>query len=66
MQKSTGKQPSIFATEDIAWKDLAAVLTEVTGKKAVYKDVSLDEYFRLGITRYGLPMTRTRVELGYA
>nr|UWK20041.1 NmrA family protein [Trichoderma gamsii] len=37
------------ATEDIAWKDLAAVFTEVTGKKAVYKDVTLDEYFKLGI-----------------
>ncbi|KAJ5677555.1 uncharacterized protein N7477_003188 [Penicillium maclennaniae] len=37
------------ATEDIKWKDLAAVFSEVTGKKAVYKDVTLDEYFQLGI-----------------
>jgi len=37
------------ATEDIAWKDLAAAFTEVTGQKAVYKDVTLDEYFNLGI-----------------
>jgi uncharacterized protein YbjT (DUF2867 family) len=37
------------ATEDIAWKDLATVFTEVTGKKAVYRDVTLDEYFALGI-----------------
>lgn len=37
------------ATEDIAWKDLAAAFTAVTGKKAVYKDVSVDEYFALGI-----------------
>jgi hypothetical protein len=40
------------ATEDIAWKDLAAAFTEVTGKKAVYKDVTLDEYFNLGIYPY--------------
>jgi uncharacterized protein YbjT (DUF2867 family) len=37
------------ATEDIAWKDLAVAFTTVTGQKAVYKDVSLDEYFTLGI-----------------
>jgi hypothetical protein len=36
-------------TEDIAWKDLATVFTAVTGISAVYKDVTLDEYFRLGI-----------------
>ena len=37
------------ATEDIAWKDLVAAFTAITGKKAVYKDVSLDQYFSLGI-----------------
>jgi uncharacterized protein YbjT (DUF2867 family) len=36
------------AIEDIAWKDLAKAFTEVTGKKAVYKDVTLDEYFQYG------------------
>jgi len=36
-------------TEDIAYEDLATVFTEVTGKKAIYKDVTLDEYFKLGI-----------------
>ncbi|KEF52301.1 uncharacterized protein A1O9_11541 [Exophiala aquamarina CBS 119918] len=40
------------ATEDIAWKDLATAFTEVTGRKAVYKDVSLDEYFSLPIFPY--------------
>lgn len=35
-------------TEDIAWKDLATAFTEVTGRKAIYKDVGLDEYFKLG------------------
>jgi len=37
------------ATEDIAWKDLAASFTEVTGQKSIYRDVTLDEYFKLGI-----------------
>ena len=37
------------ATEDIAWKDLAAVFMTVTGQKSVYKDITLDEYFQLGI-----------------
>lgn len=37
------------ATEDIAWKDLAKAFTEVTGKKAIYRDVLLDEYFKLGM-----------------
>jgi hypothetical protein len=37
------------AIEDIAWKDLATAFTEVTGKKARYKDVTLEEYFNLGI-----------------
>jgi uncharacterized protein YbjT (DUF2867 family) len=37
------------ATEDIAYKDLAAAFTEVTGQKAVYKEVTLDEYFKLGL-----------------
>ncbi|MCJ1239841.1 hypothetical protein MMC14_007839 [Varicellaria rhodocarpa] len=37
------------ATEDIAWKDLAAAFSAVTGQNAIYKDVTLDEYFTLGI-----------------
>lgn len=37
------------ATQDISWKDLAAAFTEVTGLSSVYKDVSLDEYFKSGI-----------------
>jgi hypothetical protein len=36
-------------TEDIAYADLATAFTEVTGKKAVYKEVNLDEYFKLGL-----------------
>ena len=37
------------ATEDIAWKDLATVFSEVTGKHAVYNDTTLEQYFSLGI-----------------
>nr|UWK21931.1 nmrA family protein [Trichoderma taxi] len=36
-------------TEDITGKDLAAAFTKITGKKSVYKDISLDEYFTLPI-----------------
>jgi hypothetical protein len=46
--RSTGLELHV-ATEDIAWKDLAAAFTEVTGRKAVYRNVTLDEYFSLGI-----------------
>lgn len=46
--QSTGLELRV-ATEDIEWKDVAAAYTKVTGKKAVYKDVTLDEYFNLGL-----------------
>ncbi|KID80784.1 NmrA-like family domain-containing protein 1 [Metarhizium brunneum] len=46
--RSSGMQLHV-ATEDIAWKDLAAAFTKVTGRKAVYKDLTLDEYFKLPI-----------------
>ncbi|RFU79328.1 hypothetical protein TARUN_2896 [Trichoderma arundinaceum] len=36
-------------TEDITGENLAAAFTQVTGKKAVYRDISLDEYFTLPI-----------------
>ena len=36
------------ATEDIGWRNLAALFAELTGQKSVYKDVTLDEYFELG------------------
>ncbi|KAL2068642.1 hypothetical protein VTL71DRAFT_14979 [Oculimacula yallundae] len=47
-EKSTGLDLYV-ATEDIPWDKLAADFTEVTGKKAVYVDATLDEYFSLGI-----------------
>lgn len=37
------------ATEDIAWVDLATAFAAVTGKKAVYMDVSLAQYFSFPI-----------------
>jgi len=46
-EKSNGLELHV-GTEDIAWKDLAATFTAVTGKKAVYKDVTLEEFFKTG------------------
>lgn len=37
-----------ISTEHIRWADLAKDYTAVTGRKAVYKDVTLDEYFASG------------------
>jgi hypothetical protein len=36
-------------TEDITGNDLASAFTEATGRKAAYKDVSLEEYFATGL-----------------
>ncbi|CAI7639190.1 unnamed protein product [Penicillium pancosmium] len=46
--KSNGVELHV-ATEDIRWEDLASTFSQITGQKAVYKDVSLDEYFKLSI-----------------
>ena len=46
--RSTGLELHV-ATEDIAWDDLAVAFTEVTGKQSTYRDVTLDQYFNLGI-----------------
>ncbi|KAH7306142.1 hypothetical protein BKA65DRAFT_578297 [Rhexocercosporidium sp. MPI-PUGE-AT-0058] len=43
-ERSTGLDLYV-ATEDIPWDKLATDFTEVTGKKAVYVDLTLDEYF---------------------
>jgi hypothetical protein len=37
-----------ISTEDVGWDYLAKTFTQVTGRKAVYKDVTLDEYFASG------------------
>ncbi|PYH94561.1 NAD(P)-binding protein [Aspergillus ellipticus CBS 707.79] len=39
------------ATEDIGWGELVETFRELTGKRAVYRDVSLEEYFSSGIFR---------------
>jgi uncharacterized protein YbjT (DUF2867 family) len=46
--RSSGMQLHV-ATEDVAWKDLAAAFTKVTGRKAIYKELTLDQYFQLPI-----------------
>ena len=46
-ERSTGLELTV-ATEDIAWKDLAAAFSEVTGRKAIYKEISMDELFAGG------------------
>ena len=35
----------MVATENVGWEYLAKTFTEVTGKEAVYKDITLDELF---------------------
>jgi len=37
------------ATENVGWGYLAKVFTDVTGRKAVFKDLTLDEYFASGV-----------------
>ena len=46
-ERSTGLGLGV-ATKDTAWKDLAPAFADVTGQKAVYKDVFFDEYFVSG------------------
>ncbi|KAF4611364.1 hypothetical protein G7Y89_g15650 [Cudoniella acicularis] len=38
-----------LATEHVGWEYLAKTFTEVTGKKAVFRDLTLDEYFASGV-----------------
>ncbi|KAH7385050.1 hypothetical protein BKA64DRAFT_748520 [Cadophora sp. MPI-SDFR-AT-0126] len=37
-----------IATESVGWDDIAKAFSEVTGQKAIFKDVTLDEYFASG------------------
>jgi hypothetical protein len=37
------------STEHVHWADLASTFTAVTGKRAVYKNLTLDEYFASGV-----------------
>jgi hypothetical protein len=47
-EKSNGMNLEI-ATEQVGWDNIAKSFTAATGKKAVFKDITLDEYFDLGI-----------------
>jgi len=38
-----------IATDLVGWEDLARTFTEVTGKKAMFRDVSLNDYFKSGV-----------------
>jgi hypothetical protein len=46
--RSSGMNLQI-ATESVNWTNLAQTFTEVTGRKAIFRDVTLDEYFASGI-----------------
>jgi hypothetical protein len=46
-----------IATEQVGWENVARSFTEVSGKKAVFKDITLDEYFTLPL----FPNTDSRV-----
>lgn len=43
-ERSNGMHLKI-ATEHLSYPDLAKTYTEVTGRKAIFKDITLDEYF---------------------
>jgi NmrA-like family len=47
-KKSSGLNLRI-ATANVGWEEVARSFTEVTGKKAVFRDISLDEYFASGV-----------------
>ena len=38
-----------IATQNVGWEEVAKSFTEVTGRKAVFRDVSLEEYFASGV-----------------
>jgi len=47
-EKTSGKDLEI-ASDVFTWEELVATFTKVTGKKAVYKRVTMDEFFDLFI-----------------
>ena len=51
------------STEDVGWEYLARTFTEVTGKKAVYKDITLDELFASGL--FPFPDGKVGHSIGY-
>ncbi|KAN0104833.1 NAD(P)-binding protein [Hyaloscypha variabilis] len=38
-----------IATANVGWEEVARAFTETTGRKAVFRDLSLDEYFASGV-----------------
>ena len=38
-----------IATANVGWEEVASAFTETTGRKAVFRDISLDEYFASGV-----------------
>ncbi len=47
-EKSSGLNLEV-ATANVGWEEVASSFTKVTGKKAIFRDISLDEYFASGI-----------------
>jgi NmrA-like family len=47
-EKSAGLNLRV-ATENVGWEEVVRSFTEVTGQKAIFKDISLDEYFASGV-----------------
>ncbi|CAG8972468.1 hypothetical protein HYALB_00001157 [Hymenoscyphus albidus] len=47
-ERSNGMNLKI-ATEHLGYKDLARTYTEITGRRAIFRDVTLDEYFDSGL-----------------
>ncbi|PVH81015.1 NAD(P)-binding protein [Cadophora sp. DSE1049] len=38
-----------IATESVGWEGVTKAFSEVTGKKAIFRDITLDEYFASGV-----------------
>lgn len=47
-----------ISTEDVGWEYLAKSSNDVTGRKAVFKDVTMDDYFASGV----FPAPDTKVD----
>ncbi|CZR62334.1 related to nitrogen metabolic regulation protein nmr [Phialocephala subalpina] len=61
-EKSAGLNLKI-STEQVGWDDVVKGFTEVTGKKAIFKDITLDEYFASGA--FPFPDTKVGHSLGH-
>lgn len=61
-EKSYGMNLRI-ATANVGWEEVARSFTEITGKKAIFKDITLDEYFASGI--FGPPDRKVGHSVGH-